>query len=223
MNYLEMVQELQSKAAITGPAIPAVTNLTGMSAKLANWVQEAWMEIQRMREDWLFMINEAQVTLTIGEDEYDVITDFGLATVRWFDPNEWLIEDTPQDRSWLEYIPWQDYKRRFGPAVIATSGRPGTVTQPMINTVKFNVPADKAYKVTLRYCMTSEVLADDSDEPSMPDEYHMAIVWKALEHYAFHESAPELLEEAQKNFRAYYRAMCRTQLRPSMYQPEPLA
>lgn len=222
MDNLELVRRLQSEAGIAGPAIASVLNQTGMSAKLVNWIQESWVEIQKMRPDWDFLVNEWGVALQIGKQDYNIIDDLGLATVRKFDPSDWRIEELPTDRSFLNYLDYRRWREKYGPGVFSP-GRPSELTFVTNTLLRFNAIPDKAYNLTARGWMTSEVMTDDADIPTMPEDYHMAIVWKALEHYGFHEAAPELMAKGQRMFRIVYGEMVHILTPPVDAGPCPIA
>jgi hypothetical protein len=58
-------------------------------------------------------------------------------------------------------------------------------------------PSDE-YTVNGQYWKAPQVLAADGDIPEMPEEFHMLIVWMALERYGLFESAGECIATGQK-------------------------
>jgi hypothetical protein len=80
---------------------------------------------------------------------------------------------------------------------------------------------DGVFTVSGQYWKKPQALAADADEPEMPDEFHMLIVWKALEHYALYESAAESLVRAQKEQKWYMNRLEIDQL-PDVQMPGPL-
>lgn len=222
MDYLELVRRLQSEAGVAGPAIASVLNQTGMSAKLVDWVQESWVEIQNMRPDWEFLRNEWGVNLTINKQDYNVIDDLGLLTVKRFDPNDWRIEEFTTDRSRMTQLDYRRWREKYGPGVMS-SGRPSELTFITNTNLRFNAIPDKVYRVTAGGWMTAEELTDNADIPTMPADFHMAIVWKALEHYGFHESAAELITKAQRQWSKVYGQMVHLLTPPVDAGPCPIA
>lgn len=223
MNFLALVRELQSKAGVTGPQASSVVNQSGMYLKLVNWTKQAWDMIQRKREDWLFMQGTHTHVLTIGQQEYNFVNDFSWADVRKFDPKSWRIENLGTDRTYMTYETWDWFKGVYGPADTVGVGRPSVVTEPKRNHIRFNIAPELAFTVTVDYTKTATSLAQDADEPDFPEEFHMAIVWVALSMYGYHEGAPEAIEQGDREWGVMYSDMVRTQTKPLLWQPEPLA
>jgi len=226
MTFLELVQELQSKAGVTGPQVSSVLNQSGMFLKLVNWTKQAWTAIQRKREDWLFMQGTHTGTLVVGTQEYDftaLAPGLAWTDVRKFDPKSWRIEEAGTDRSYMEYQTWDWFRQAYGPADSAAQGRPSVVTEPKRHYIRLNIAPDKAYVVTVDYTKTATELSANAEEPDFPDKFHMAIVWVALSMYGYHEGAPEAIEQGDREWAVMYRDMVRTQTRPLLWQPDPLA
>jgi hypothetical protein len=62
------------------------------------------------------------------------------------------------------------------------------------------------------YYRTPQVMSGNTDEPRMPDEYHMAIVWRAVAMWSASEENPALLQTATQNFRSLMTKMEATEL-----------
>ena len=43
-------------------------------------------------------------------------------------------------------------------------------------------------------------IEDDDDTPALPVQFHMAIVWRALQFYGMYESAPEAVARGEREF-----------------------
>ena len=71
MNYLALVKRALMEAGASGSN--NVTTLTGASGELlrfATWVNQAWLDIQTKREDWLFMRKPIQFNLIPNQGAY---------------------------------------------------------------------------------------------------------------------------------------------------------
>lgn len=224
MNFLALVKRLQREAGLSGMTpVAAVTGQTGMAQKLVDWINTAWVEIQEMRGgDWMFMRGEHSHALTIGDNEYDLVVDWGWTDVRRFDPKDWRIEELTTDRSPLVFLPYARWREQYGHAAFTTPGRPSMLTSHLPNQLRFNALPDKAYVVTAGYWKVATELVANTDTPSLPTD-HMAIVWKALEHYAYHEGSPELLATAKAQWKLQYAQIIATQLPPVEVDPCPIA
>jgi hypothetical protein len=78
MNYLELAQKLRRKCRVSGTGPSAVTNQTEEYNRLLDWINEAYLEIQRMHVDWRFMRSSAWAVTVEGRQAYSATTDFGL-------------------------------------------------------------------------------------------------------------------------------------------------
>ena len=131
MNYLSMVQRLHSEAARQGTTPATVVGATGFNARLVNWIQTAYEDVQSEHETWLFRRAEFSEVTADGTSNYSAsdwtITDLGA----------WKINPNPEELSGirlysavadeqdLEYIPWDIFRLtyKFG-SFRSQSGRP---------------------------------------------------------------------------------------------------
>ena len=63
--------------------------------------------------------------------------------------------------------------------------------------------AVSGYTVTLDYFSAPTDLTADEDEPDMPAEFHMAIVWRALMMYGKYESAADAYDNGKEEWKAW--------------------
>lgn len=81
MTFLQGVNRLKSECGVTGDDLTAVTSQTGEYARLVNWYNSAWEDIQNMREDWEWMRTTATFPTVAGQPTYTTaqigLTDFG--------------------------------------------------------------------------------------------------------------------------------------------------
>ncbi len=81
-----------------------------------------------------------------------------------------------------------------------------TQAMPVVFTIDYSknfllgpIP-DQVYVVNgLAYAQPG-VLVNDIDTPTMPPQYHMAIVWRALMYYGQFEAAPEAYSHGQNEY-----------------------
>jgi len=239
VTFLELVRELQLKGGVAGPTIVTTVGQTGLTNRLVGFITNAWQEIQLMRNDWLFMKTEASKVLVVGQSLYGVQLDWGLTDVRKFDPKDWRIENLliTNDKAFMGVLSYPRWREKYGANIGPSNARPSELTEiynaaayPSQKAIQFNAMPDLAYQVTFSYEKIATILSADvsptadAQVPSMPADYHMAIVWKALEYYGYYESAGEVIAQAQRQFAVLNRAMTSTQtLYETEVQPCPLA
>jgi hypothetical protein len=220
MNFLQIVEELRQRAGVSGPAFVTTVAQTNIRLKLVNLAAQAWTEIQNLRNDWIFNYTEVSKTLVIGQSLYGMQTDWSLTDVKKPLPLDWRIENTliTFDKSFVRQTTPNRFRERYGANPGSAAGRPTELTlinnaaaYPSQQAVQFNVSPELAYQLTFSYEMTAQILDDNDDIPRMPENYHMAIVWKALEQYGFSESAGEVIGQGKQQFMAFNRSMVSTQ------------
>jgi len=67
------------------------------------------------------------------------------------------------------------------------------------------------YTVAGEYWKSAQTLAADADEPEMPAEIHMAIVYRAMMMYGRFTAAGEVFNDGEQNYRRILTALVRNQ------------
>jgi hypothetical protein len=82
MNFLQIVNRVRQNVGVSGADLTTVTGLTGESARIANWVNESWLDMQAMRQDWQWLRNAIAFPTVAGQAAYTPAqigaSDFGL-------------------------------------------------------------------------------------------------------------------------------------------------
>ena len=181
MNRLQLARALRQYAGIaagsTGNAPSSTLNQTGEYKRVVDWVDEAWAQLQREHK-WNFQWENATVTVLAANSSV-------VGTI----PSHRYVQDSAYIGSKrLLYLPWESFRRRY-PAALISSGEPSawSIRPDKAFVVDHAPTADTAISVE-RY-KNPIAMAADTDEPEMPSEHHMAIVYKALLLYANFEEA----------------------------------
>jgi hypothetical protein len=61
-------------------------------------------------------------------------------------------------------------------------------------------PDSTARTMRCRYYKGAQTLANNTDEPECPADYHWIIVYEAMKYYARREAAAEIMEDAIRNY-----------------------
>lgn len=195
MNRLELVQRLSREAGVNSAGPTSTLSQTGEYARLVNWIDGAWNEIQQ-KYRWDFLWEQTTVTIATGTN----LTAGSIPAHRY--DKDGTYNDTTQ----LSYMPWKEFRSTY-PGAIISDGTPSN----------WSIRPDKAFvvdaKPTADLALTVErwanpiAMAADTDEPAMPSEHHMAIVWKALLMYANFEEAGVTRETARVEFNRHIDAL----------------
>lgn len=222
MNYLQLAQKTREKCRIIGSGPTAVTNQSAEYTRVLNWVNEAWLEIQRMREDWRWMRRSATAVTVQAQYAYSPTVDFALT-----DFANWALDfaqgDTfrnyvtsvgPQSEIFMppiDYDNWRDVYL-YGANRYAYSRPIEIAIAPDNSLVCGPVPVEGYTLIGDYYTIPTEMV-DATDEPALPSQYHWAIIYKAMTYYGISEAAPEVYDEGNLQFGKIIRQILRTQLR----------
>lgn len=205
MNHLRLVQTLRRKCRVAGgdPATLQGT-LPEEQIRLKSWINEAWLQIQLMQPDWFWMRADASFQTIAGQSEYTLaqtgVTDLGRwdhGGFRCYSSAAGFADEMP-----LEPVNYPDWRN-----VWRMGATRSTQSRPVVFCVLPNYgiglgPAPLAgYTVTGQYFRAPQELAADTDEPTMPAAYHMAIVYRAMTFYGASEAAAEVYQEGELEFR----------------------
>jgi hypothetical protein len=79
-------------------------------------------------------------------------------------------------------------------------GYPNVITVSPTNSLLVSlIPDDTSYTISGTYYKGVQTLSSDTDTPEMPDRFHMAIVYLAMQYYAMWE-APEVMVRGKAMF-----------------------
>lgn len=208
MTFLELCQKLVSECGISG-SIASVADQTGEMANVVQWINDAWVDIQRKNTNWDWMrygftlpLVAAQRTYetsaAIDDETGDPIDQFSkwhLDTLRVYKTSDGIEKEIE-----LAHMPYSDFKRtyEFG---ARQSGPPIEFTvRPRGSALMVGPLPDAAYTVYGEYQRRATKMAANADEPDMPSEYHDAIWQRARMKYAARENAAEVYAEASSEF-----------------------
>lgn len=210
MNFLQLCKRLRQEVGAAGDGPAAVTGQHGEYQRLIDWVRQAWLEIQQEQHEWRFNWAEASIELDAGFREYSPPADldrWDAATLR------------VHDRRLCE-TPWTIFRERFR----EDSDRewPSTITRIPNGNLRMDTSPAQLSWLTFEYWRTPQELKANIDEPRLPEQYHMVIVYRAMLAYALYENAPEVATAAREGETKIMAEMMRREL-PAVDVGGPLA
>jgi hypothetical protein len=225
MNLLQLVNQARVECGVSGPSLTTVQNLTGESARIASWVQQAWIDIQTSKEDWLFLRNTFSFNTTAQVWEYSAtaagLTDFGNWKRDSFRCS--TVGSNHGDEQLMNYMEWTTYRNLYQYANMRqTYARPVVVSIMPNKDLAFGAIPNQAYLIDGEYYTQPVSLSADTDVPGIPARFQMIIVYRAMMYYAGFESAPEVLSRGDFEYRRLYSRMEIDQL-PTIVSGPPLA
>jgi hypothetical protein len=210
--FLEIVQDAAQECRIVvnrGQRLPTtVLNQTGILNDFVYWTSEAWLEIQRLHNNWRFLRRTTTFELVDGQQEYtsaECGVDLGtfgswvLNSFRCFNTAAGLGSEQFLS-AYDSYDEWRD-TFQYGNLRTAKS-RPMAVTELPTRGLGFALTPSVGYSATGQYYLAPQRLEADEDIPILPIKHSTRIiVYKVMETYGLATPAPEILALGQTGYR----------------------
>lgn len=209
MNFLELAQRFRREGGISGNGPSSVLSQAGEMQSVVEWTNEGWADIQGSHATWKWMYRRAYFNTVIGQDQYPVTSVIDEATEaaltglgHWWKDTASMYElalgrSDEKPLGWKSYEVWRASHDIGAPP---PNNRPQIMVVENSGAIRLTPAPDKVYRVRIDYQQAPYKMAANADIPAMPEQFHMAIVWRALMLYGEHEAAIEMLAKGQKNF-----------------------
>ena len=215
MTFVELCDMVRREGGISGQPITTLAgNLPAETARIKNWVKDAWADIQTMQTQWMFMFYESSFTIpqyasVIQPDEFaaGVVAEWDPYSVRI--SRKYETKSRSQPMMIQNYALFKDHEgidptRRGMPSVIAI--------HPRTEALHLAPAADDEYELYFDFYRTPQILDTDDEEPVMPSRFHALIAWEALVRYGGYEVAPDVVTRAQTHAHRLMAALMGDQL-----------
>lgn len=231
MNFLQLAQRLSVECGVSGTGPSSVLGQTGMSLKLVNWINSAYIEIQGMHDNWGWMREQFTFNTVAGTGDYLPATTTNTTTGNLMTDLRYWWKDTfrcqrasigVQDMQWLVEWEYQVFRNtyRFN---LQVEGRPVVFAEkPNGKAIMLGQIPNDVYIISGEYQKLPTGLVNNTDEPEIPAHLHLVIVYKAMQFYGLYEAAPEVLARGNTEFSRLMNQLEREQL-PAVYLGNPLA
>lgn len=213
MTYLQLVNRLKQECDVSGSNLTTVESQTGELLRLVNWIEQAWLEIQLMRDDWEFRRGDFSFQTVSGTSTYSTSTVITAGDFAKWKADSFRIFLTSAGQGGETHLThFQDYNTfrdlyLYGSRITST-GRPNSIAINPAKALVLGLVPDSIYTVSGEYFSTPFVMGDEDDpssaSPDMPARFHLAIVAKALEYYGLFEAAGEIIAKSERMFSTYY-------------------
>jgi hypothetical protein len=236
MTFLELVNRLKLESGRSGGDVVSVATATGNDLRLVNWVAAAYDKIQRKTDEWRWMRSTVLASITASQMAQAPATDMLAqpadtdppANFRGFrapsdDYTVTILDPANPAAEWpLQWLAYDEFRRRY---LVGTheAAPPVNWSVSPDNKLMIGPTPDIVYHVRFDYRQAVVTLAADADEPAMPAEYHMAIVWEALKSLASFDNAPEVYTRARDELDEIYEDLWNDQGPKLIINARPLA
>ena len=228
-TFLQLCTYLRQETTDSGTGPLAVTSQTGELARIVNWIDRAYTELQQ-EKDWRWLRKSFTVSATSGDGAYaygdctDTATSAVISRFSSWYPRTfkcYLTSAGVGAEYGLHWLPWDDFRRiyRYG---TQTNGPPCHVSEDPTQAFVLGPIPDATYTVSGDYQKGPQLLTADGDIPEMPTRFHQLIVYEAMLKYGGHRAAPEAMVRAATEGARLRSALGRDQL-PQITTGGPLA
>lgn len=185
MNFLQLCQRSREKCGISGSGPAAVTGQSGEMLRVINWVNEAWMEIQNSRTNWMWMRGEFTFNTVAAQQAYTT-TEAGVAATHshwWMDTLRIYRADVGvNDEQHLHQTDYADFRDVYQFSA-RMNGRPTAVAvRPWDQALLLGPVPERTYTVVGEYLrdgdkqmfVTPDSMAEGAlatGEASLPDGF----------------------------------------------------
>jgi hypothetical protein len=226
MNYLQLVNRARTECGVSGGDLVTTSGQTGEAARFPGWINSAYVDIQSSKEDWEWM--RSDVTFNLVAEQYSYTpTEAGIGTTfaNW-KRNSFRCSTSGNnygDEQLLNFMDWTMFRDLYQYGNMRT-----TYSRPVVLSVKpnkdlaFGPSPDQAYVIDAEYYKKPVEFSSDSDEPALPDRFHMLVVYRAMMFYGGYEAAPEVYQRGEFEFKRLMDRLTLDQL-PTTVSGPPLA
>lgn len=230
MNFLELVNRTRVECGVSGARVPLTTlqGISGESSRIANWVNSAWVDVQTAKEDWQWMRDTFQFN-TVTQQQIYTPTEAGVGgTFGNWKRDSFRASSVGQqykDEQLLNYMEWSTFRNLYIYANMRyTYARPVVVTIDPDKSLGFGSVPDQPYVIVGEYYRAPAEFSADTDAPpsTFPDRFQLMIVYRAMMFYGGYESAPEVYQRGEQEFKRLMNRVNIDQL-PTLVSGPPLA
>ncbi|MBV8049120.1 MAG: hypothetical protein JO171_18375 [Paludibacterium sp.] len=219
-TFLQLVQSLRREAGVSGADPITCQGQTGEMLRLVNWINSAWMDIQRIHTDWQWMRQKFsfQTNIVTNQQIYNAATDCGIVNFGDWKKDSLRIYTTSigfSNEMILPFAPYDEFRNLYMYGSNRTNYmRPSMYSiDPQKNLVLGGPPDLVGYTINGEFYQVATPLIADSDVPLLDVQYHDMIVWKALMKYGEYEAAEEALARGKSEYKTLLAGLQANRLR----------
>ena len=192
-TYLELVQDLHVEVGAAGSVPVAVTGLTGEAKRLANWIKRADEFVQLKYVNWKFLRNSFTTNNTTSQSVATL--DAPTGTRYWDEKTFTITYPGETDKYPIRAVEYDAIKRDI---LDTSEGVPDRVIIMPNQSLMFEPVPDGTYTIIADYYVRPTLLAANADVSAIPEEFHRAIIGRAMILYSNFESAPEIKDQGEE-------------------------
>jgi hypothetical protein len=223
MTYIEMVKAVRILCGMQGTGPASVEGAQGIEEVLAIAVRDAWVDVQNMRDEWDFALMARSFSTTAGKTNYTLQEIFSTQnpSFRGYKSSSFIITDSDGKKSYLQELGEDVMEARYLNST--SSALPSFYSIHYDdNEVELREKPDGVYTVSFKYWRAPEILTTSTQTPSLPQQYHQLIVYKAVGKMAIYLNNPETYNMYAMEEAKMMGQLMRGELRPKQMKIRPL-
>lgn len=216
MTFLELCQRAQRECGVAS-SLTTVVSQTGEHRRFVDWIQDAWNDIQTTHQDWEWMRQSVSFATVDSQATYTPV-ECGIAADAFgmwerYSFRSYITADGVDTESTMHFFDYESWRESYQLGTQRNMrGRPEYISITPAKSIALAPCPTADYTVTGDYFTAPVALALDEDEPLMPAQFHMAIVWKACMSYGAYESATEVYQRGETEFKKLMRRLERDRM-----------
>lgn len=225
MNKLQLCQRVRQESGISGSGPVTTISQSGEMGKIVSWVDSAYEDIENLYTSWNFLRFDFSFQTIAAASTYTPIA-VGLdelASWKQDSVRAYLTSSGIGAEQIIYPVSWDMMRdvRLLGAGATLQGNPSEFAIRPNKAMVLWPTP-NAIYTVTGEYFKRAQSMTLNTDEPLIPVQFHMAIVWKAVMYYAADQGAAELYAVAGREYARIMRGLKKDQL-PVICMGGPLA
>ena len=220
MNYLELCQRYRRETGYGSDGPTTVVSQSGAHLQNVEWIADAYVQLQN-RTDWRWLRRPFTLTTSASDSSYaytdctDVDASAAISRFkswrvgdRWNPPKIYLQSAGQGAETLLTYIPWDQFSLIYRVGT-REEGYPAHISVDPSDNLVLGPTPDSTYVISGEFNRSAQVLdaTDDTDTPEMPSDFHMLIVYLAMEDGGYFEVADEVLARSKVKGRRLLRQL----------------
>ena len=211
-TFLDLVNSTRLDCGVTSTPLTTLVGVTGKDLQVKGWVSRAWQDVQRKHTNWKWMRASFSFETVDSKQDYTPVEAGATNFSQWITSDSAWNTNTLRSRVtsigyttelWLGEWMWDDFRNlyTFG-AQRTVKGRPVVYAiKPDMSLSLGPLPNATGYTIIGDYQKAATPLINDSDIPSLPDQFVDIIMHRAKLYYGMEESAEEIVSAATSDYR----------------------
>lgn len=204
-TYLELVNLTRLECGITDVDLTTLVGVTGKNLQIKNWVNRAWMDVQRKHSNWQWMRSSFTFPTVQNQQAYTPAQANATNYGRWIPESfrSYVTSIGFNSELYMEDWDWESFRNLyiFG-AQRTVPGRPMVFSIAPNKSINVGpLPNATGYTLLGDYFTRALALSADSDVPGLPDQFVEIIMHKAKVYYAEEEGAAEVFASGTAGYK----------------------